>query len=165
MVNVKTAAIAAILACALGLIGFRFWPGDERAIRKQLALIEQAGSKEPTEQPIQSLIKVRQLAELFHDPCRLEVEAVDYAGDYSRKQIMDHIALARASYARARVSLHDVVVDIPHKSIAVVRCTLRVQGESSGQPVADVQEVRADLRKIEGAWLFTGVRLIEVLER
>lgn len=165
MVNVKAAAIAAILACALGLIGWRFWPGDERAIRTQLALIEQAGSKEPAEQPIQSLIKARQLAELFHDPCRLEVEAVDSAGEYSRKQIMDHIALIRASYAKARISLHDVVVDIPQKSIAVVRCTLRVQGEGSGQPVADVQELHADLRKIEGDWLFTGVRLIEVLER
>ena len=99
MVNVKTAAIAAILACALGLIGFRFWPGDERAIRKQLALIEQAGSKEPTEQPIQSLVKGRQLAELFHDPCRLEGEAVDYAGDYSRKQIMDHIAIACTTWS------------------------------------------------------------------
>lgn len=165
MVNVKSAAIAAILACALGLIGWRFWPGDERAIRTQLALIEQAGSKEPAEQPIQSLIKARQLAELFHDPCRLEVEAVDSAGEYSRKQIMDHIALIRASYAKARISLHDVVVDIPQKSIAVVRCTLRVQGEGSGQPVADVQELHADLRKIEGDWLFTGVRLIEVLER
>lgn len=165
MVNVKAEAIAAILACALGLIGWRFWPGDERAIRTQLALIEQAGSKEPAEQPIQSLIKARQLAELFHDPCRLEVEAVDSAGEYSRKQIMDHIALIRASYAKARISLHDVVVDIPQKSIAVVRCTLRVQGEGSGQPVADVQELHADLRKIEGDWLFTGVRLIEVLER
>jgi hypothetical protein len=165
VVNVKSAAIAAILACALGLIGWRFWPGDERAIRKQLALIEQAGSKEPAEQPIQSLIKARQLAELFHDPCRLEVEAVDSAGEYSRKQIMDHIALIRASYAKARISLHDLVVDIPQKSIAVVRCTLRVQGEGSGQPVADVQELHADLRKIEGDWLFTGVRLIEVLER
>lgn len=165
MVNVKTAAIAAILACALGLIGWRFWPGDERAIRKQLALIEQAGSKKLTEQPIQSLVNARQLAALFHDPCQLEVETVDSAGEYSRKQIMDHITLVRASYTRASVSLHDVVVDIPQDATAVVRCTIRVQGEGTGLAVADVQELRADLRKIEGDWLFTGVRLVEVLER
>ena len=34
-----------------------------------------------------------------------------------------------------------------------------------GQPVADVQELRAELRKIEGDWLLTHVTLIEVLER
>ena len=165
MVNVKTVAVAVMLALALGFIAFRFWPSDERAIRKQLALIEEAGSKEPTEKPIQALVKAKQLAGLFHDPCRLEVEAVDYAGEYPRKQIMDRITLVRASYTRARVSLHDVVVDIPQDATAVVHCTIRVQGEGTGQPVADVQELRADLRKIEGDWLFTAIRLVEVLER
>ncbi|ADW18281.1 hypothetical protein Despr_2134 [Desulfobulbus propionicus DSM 2032] len=165
MVNKKTIVLGLLLVVAAVVLVVRLWPSDERAIRKQLALIEEAGSKEASEQPLESLLKAKQLAALFHDPCELIVEAVTYHGLYSRKEIMDRINLVRANYRTARVSLHDVTIAIPGDNNAVVNCTIRLSGEGKGQPVADVQELRAELRKIEGDWLLTHVTLIEVLER
>ena len=163
--NVKTVVLALVLAVLAGVLVIRFWPSDERAIRKQLTLIEETGSKAAAEQPLESLLRAKQLAGLFHDPCELIVETVKYQGEYSRKEIMDRINLVRNTYRTVRVALHDVVIEIGKEGTAVVRCTIRLSGEGKGQPVADVQELRAELRKIEGDWLFTSLTLVEVLER
>jgi hypothetical protein len=71
----------------------------------------------------------------------------------------------RNNYRKVEVRLHDVAIEIGQEGAAVVRCTLRLRGEGKGQPVADVQELRAELRKIESDWLFTSLTLVEVLER
>jgi hypothetical protein len=71
----------------------------------------------------------------------------------------------RNNYRKVEVRLHDVAIDIGQEGRAVVHCTLRLRGEGKGQPVADVQELRAELRRIKGDWLFTRLTLVEVLER
>jgi hypothetical protein len=47
----------------------------------------------------------------------------------------------------------------------VVGGTIRLRGQGRGEAIADVQELRAEMGKIDGQWLFTAVELIEVLER
>lgn len=165
MVNVKTLVLIISIAILAGYIAIRFWPGDERAIRKQLALIEEAGSKGAAEQPIEALFKAKQIADLFADPCLLTVEAVRYAGSYPRKQIQDRIVMVRAFYAQARVSLHDISIEIAETNTAVVHGTIRLRGEVKGEAIADVHELRAEMKKIDGNWLFTSVAIVEVLER
>ncbi len=165
MVNVKKAVIGLFVVLAAGYVVFRFWPGDESAIRKQLALIEEKGSKEVSEKPIEGLLRSKQLAGLFHDPCALTVDSFDYNGEYSRKQIMDRITTVRSSHNQLRVKLYDVSIDCPQEQTATVLFTLRLNGTYRGNGIADVQEVEATLRKIEGDWLFTSVRIVEVLEK
>lgn len=165
MVNIKNIVIVLLVILAAGFIAIRFWPGDERAIRKQLALIEEAGSRDPAEKPVESLLKSRQIAGLFNDPCELTIEAADYRGVFDRKQIMDRLALVRSSSSRVIVEIYDISIDFPEKQTAAVSLTLRLRSESGNDTVADVHEVAATLRKIEGTWLFTSVRIVEVLER
>lgn len=166
MVNLKTLVLTILVGVAV-VIAWHYWPSDERAIRKQLARIETLGSKEVAEKPLDSLLRARQLAELFTDPCTLQVETGDFSGQYPRKRIQERIALARGFYTRATVSLHDLAIDIPETTppTATVRCTLRVKGDGTSQQVADVQEVRAEMRKLKGEWLFAAVTLVEVLQR
>lgn len=165
MVNVKTLVFIILIVFLAGYLAIRFWPGDERAIRKQLALIEEAGSKGAAEQPIEALFKAKQMADLFADPCLLTVEAVQYAGSYPRKQIQDRVAMVRAFYTQVRVSLHDITIDIAETNTAVVRGTIRLRGEVKGEAIADVHELRAEMKKIDGNWLFTSVTIVEVLDR
>lgn len=165
MVNIKNTVIVLLVVLAVGFIAFRFWPSDERAIRKQLALIEEAGSRDPAEKPVEFLMKSRQIAGLFNDPCELTVEAADYRGVFDRKQIMDRITLVRSSFNRVIVDLYDISIDFPEKQTAAVSLTLRLRSESGSDTIADVHEVAATLRKIEGTWLVTSVRIVEVLER
>lgn len=163
--NIKKILIAVLLAVVLGLLAVRFWPSDERAIRAQLHLIEEAGSKQPAEQPVEALVKATQLAELFNDPCRLVVTAAHHADTYPRKQIQDRIVMARALYSEVQVTLHDIAIALAENQTAVVRGTIRLRGQSKGEAIADVQELRAEMGKIDGAWLFTSVEIVEVLER
>jgi len=165
VVNVKMLVLIISIAILAGYLAIRFWPGDERAIRKQLALIEEAGSKGAAEQPIEALFKAKQIADLFADPCLLTVEAVRYAGSYPRKQIQDRIVMVRAFYAQASVSLYDITINIAETDTAVVRGTIRLRGEVKDEAIADVHELRAEMKKIDGNWLFTSVTIVEVLER
>jgi hypothetical protein len=164
-VNLKTFVLVALVVGAATVVAMRYWPGDERDIRKQIGHLETLGSKEADEKPIESLVRARQLAALFHDPCTLQVESVDFKGEYGRQQIQERIAMARGFYTEAKVSVHDLVLEIPGNNTARIRCTLRVKGRGKSQPIADVQELEAGLRKREGDWLFTTVTLVEVLER
>ncbi|MGD9949760.1 MAG: hypothetical protein AB7U29_14960 [Desulfobulbus sp.] len=163
--NIKKLVPVALVAMALIVVGIRYWPSDERAIRKQIAQIETLGSKAADEKPIESLLRAKRLAALFNDPCILQVEAADFTGEYPRKQIQDRIAMARAFYTNATVSVHDLSINILDKERTKILCTLRVKGSGKNRPVADVQELEADLRKVEGDWLFTQLTLVEVLER
>lgn len=163
--NIKKILVAVLLAGVLVLLAVRLWPSDERAIRAQLHLIEEAGSKQPTEQPVEALVKATQLAELFNDPCRLVVTAAQHADTYPRKQIQDRIVMARALYAEMEVTLHDIAIALAENQTAVVRGTIRLRGQSKGEAIADVQELRAEMGKIDGTWLFTSVEIVEVLER
>ncbi|WP_319585905.1 hypothetical protein [uncultured Desulfobulbus sp.] len=152
-----------VLVAAVG--AFRFWPSDERAIRQQLAVIEEAGSKEPAEKSIEALFKAKQIAALFSDPCQLTVASASHAGEYPRKQIQDRLLMVRGFYTQAKVSLHDITIDITPEKTAVVRGTIRLRGEGAGGKVADVHELRAEMRSIDGKWLFTTVEIVQVLER
>lgn len=163
--NVKTIVIVVLLAVVAGVAAYRFWSSDERAIRRQLVLIEEAGSKDAAEQPMEGLLKAARLAGVFSDPCQLTVESGHHVGSYPRKQIQDRIVLVRAMYTRVEVSLHDIAIDLSGKNTAAVRGTIRLRGQGKGEPVADVQELRAEMAKSNGQWLFTSVTIVEVLER
>lgn len=167
MVNLKNLILAVCLATVAVVAAVRFWPSDERAIRQQVAKIEALGSKASDEKTVESLLRARQLAELFADPSALQVEHANFTGQYPRKQIQERILLARGFYTSAIVSVHDLTINIPttDPKTATIHCTLRVKGEGKSQPVADVQELSAELHKINGDWLLASVTLVEVLER
>jgi hypothetical protein len=166
VVNVRYLVIAVLITLVAGVVAVRFWTSDERAIRRQLTLIEEAGSKAAAEKPIEGLFKARQIAELFSDPCLLTVESAQHAGSYARKQIQDRVVMVRAAYTQASVSLYDVAIDISEEKTAVVRGTVRLRGRQAGEAaVADVHELKAEMRPIDGKWLFTTVEIVQVLER
>ena len=161
--NKKAVCVAVAAALVAGVVTYLWWQGDERLIRKQLALIEEAGSKSEAEQPMEGLVKATRLAALFSDPSRLTVEAVQHDGSYPRKQIQERILLARSLFARVDVSLHDLTIELAKNKTAAVHGTLRLHGKSPGAPVADAQEFRGEMAKIDGQWLFTSVTLVEIL--
>ena len=100
--NLKKLILTAMVALMVVMVGLRYWASDERAIRKQVAKIEALGSKTRDEKPIDALIRARQLADLFHDPCSMQVESADFSGEYSRKQIQDRIRHGQRLLYRGR---------------------------------------------------------------
>jgi hypothetical protein len=78
---------------------------------------------------------------------------------------MERLARMRSFYSQMTVNLHDVTLQFPEKVTAAVRLTLRLSGESGQEKYFDVYEVAARLRKNEGTWLLTSVRMVEVPEK
>ncbi|MBM9614534.1 hypothetical protein JWJ90_09550 [Desulfobulbus rhabdoformis] len=163
--NSKKLILVGIVAVILIILGFTLWPGDKRAIRKQVARMEELASKAPDEKAIDSLFRARNMAKLFHDPCTLEIEYADFVGEYSRKNIQDRIVLARNSFSQVKVSTHDLDISLLGNKQASLLCTLRITGKGAGSQVGDVQELEANLKKMDGDWLFTKLAMVEVLER
>ena|GEM_PF-720789 len=159
-------SVAVVIALIAGVIAYRlWWPSDEHAIRKQLALIEKAGSKKEGEQSMEGLVRATQLAALFGEPCRFVMEPVQHDGTYPRKLIQERILLVRSTFANVEVSLHDIAIERIENKTATVRGTLRLRGKSIGDQVADAQEFQTEMAKIDGQWLFTSVTLVEVLQQ
>ncbi|MBM9535843.1 hypothetical protein [Desulfobulbus alkaliphilus] len=165
MVTTKNAGILLLVLLAVVFALFRLLPSDEKAIRKQLTVFAQNASKKADEKPVEGLRKSRRIADLFNDPCRISVEAVDFTGTFSRQQIMDRILMVRATFNAVTVKLHDISIQVSEENSADVRMTLRLSGQRQDHAVADVQEISATLEKIDGDWLFTSVRVVEVLSR
>lgn len=165
MITVKNMFVAALIALIVGGSAFWLWPNDARAIRSRLAVIEKAGTKKAGEHALEGQLKARKIAELFQDPCQLRVETIKFEGSYSRQQIQDRVAMIRASFTKADVDLYDVGVELSAEKTAMVQGTVRLLGARTGDPMADVQEFRAEMLKDNGQWFFTTVTIVEVLDR
>lgn len=156
----------ALIGLVFGLLAavFWLWPSEDRAIRRQLTRVEELASKAVVESTLKAALKVRQLSELCTDPCRIEVAAHQLAGDLSRQQLQQRLLLARGLYDQATVRWYDLTIQHQGHE-AQVRGTLRIQGQSGGKPLADVQEVAGELVKIDGSWQIRAITLVAVLER
>jgi len=158
-------AVVTVVVLITGIVAYRLWFGDERAIRKQLALIEEIGSKSKTEQPMEGLVKATRIAALFSDPSLLIVELVRYDDYYYRKQIQEYVIMVRSLFAEVEVSIHDIAIERIVNKASVVRGTLRLHGKAIGEPVADTHKFQAEVAKIDGQWLFTAVTLVGIIEQ
>nr|WP_320012324.1 hypothetical protein [uncultured Desulfobulbus sp.] len=143
--------IAVVVAISLGLM---LWPGDKRAIRKQVSQMEQLASKNQNEKTLDSLFRARKLAQLFQDPSVLAIQYADSNGEFSRKDIQDRILLARKTFTQVKVSAHDLNIRLTGKGYASLLGTLKIKGTGEGSDIGEVQELEAILQKVNGDWLF-----------
>jgi hypothetical protein len=129
VVTMKNAGILLLVIVAIGFALFRLLPSEEKAIRKQLTVFTQNASKKADEKTVEGLRKSRRIVGLFHDPCRVSVDTVDFTGTFSRQQIMDRITMVRAAYNVVSLTLHDISIQLSEENTADVRMTLRLSGQ------------------------------------
>ena len=155
----------AVVVAAFLLYNF-FFKDEEEAVRKQFEVLAESTSKEPGEQPLIAIQKAGQIGSLFADICRLKVTTTPFSGEYTPKEIIDRTIMARASFAQATIKFYDVNIDFPIDGVANVVATVRLTGKSSREKdVTDTHEIEAILKKIDGDWLFTELKVVEVLEK
>jgi uncharacterized protein YchJ len=112
------------------------------------------------------LYKTQRLGELFAPTCVLEVDRYGLAGTYTPGEVSSQAARARPRLARLVLSFHDLQVRFPTKDTAEAEFTARVVAQwDSGGAVEDTAEVRSELRRIEGKWLFCRFSEVTVLQR
>ncbi len=165
MVNSKGLIGVCIAALLVVVLVFVLLPNKEKQVRKRLRQLVEYVSREADEPPLASLQKGRRIGLFFADPCRVILQGKMDEKELRRKEITDRVVLIRNTYSQLQVKFHDVSIVFPAETTADIHMTMRLTGVTAGSDMADVQEVEARMKKLDGEWLFTDVTLVEVLAR
>ncbi|MBC8000956.1 MAG: nuclear transport factor 2 family protein [Opitutaceae bacterium] len=164
MISVKRILLVAAIA-GLGLVvWFKFFPGDEKVIRKQLEKVARLASFSADEAPLTRLGNAKELANSFTPDVRIEInlQGLREQSIEGRDRVFEMGMAARGAGPGAKVELIDPVVDFPgSRDSAIVGLTLKVQ--VSGQPDLGVQEMRLTMKKLSGEWLIQRVETVKTL--
>jgi len=148
-----------------GAWGWRtLFPGPEQVIKNRLAQLARAASTTGEEGLLAKAAQVQKLTSFFTPDVELLIDIPgQYNADISGLDDLTRMAaLARSSGKKIKVQLLDVsVVVAPDQNSAEVHMTgtATVSGERDPQ----VQELRAQLRKVDGQWLINQVRTVRTL--
>ena len=159
---------AVIVLVILGLVAAGFLilrPNREKQVRKQLDRLVEYVDKKPGEPAMTTLGKIGGTGKLFADTCRVEVDRPPTEGEFSRKEVMDRINVARGYFSELHLRLYDVSILFPTDSRAKVLLTLRIHGTRDNEINVDTRELEFILDRIDGKWLFSRVRMVVVLEQ
>jgi hypothetical protein len=166
MVNSKNLIFAALLAGAAVFAAFLFFQGDEAKIKKKFhALAEQAG-KNGNEHDLIAAKKAHQIEQLFFGTVRIEIPSYEIDKSFPRSEISPNVLYARARYQKISLEFYDFRFSFSGKEKAVVNLTGVLDAVlQSGEQISEIHEAACTLEKIEGEWLFTGIREVDVLEK
>lgn len=154
-----------VVALAAGALGWLLWPSEEGRVRAHLDALAKAASRPVRETDFERVARIAVLAR------GLAQDAVfDPGGGRSPVTGRDAIAALASRAAPSgpwEIRLADVVVSLGEDGrSAEVDATVIARGDGSrSDALVDAQEVRFDLRRIEGQWLVTGALVVAALER
>ncbi|MFP4225638.1 MAG: nuclear transport factor 2 family protein [Desulfobacterales bacterium] len=168
---VRSKPLILIIAClAAGLVGFFiFYQTDAEKIHSRLDELADRVSKTEPENELMAAGHAKNIAELFTDPCVLEIPHTPYreiSGEFSRQDIRAYAMSGRGRYKQIQLNIYDISIDFPDETTANVRLTARVKtGENDGTQFDEFNELACEFVKIEGDWYIHRVAAVEVLER
>lgn len=159
--------IIALAALTIGIVVvLRLFPGEERKVRKQFALLSKCVSKGSRENPITTASKVQKLRALLAENCTLKTHIPEFSGRFTGQELSSLIAQARLQFSSLSAKFYDVEIDFPEENTATATVTLTVAGTmTDGVRMDETHELECVLKEVEGKWLFSECQVVEVLTR
>lgn len=157
--------VAAALLIALGLWLYRvLFPTDETRIRKLLAEVAETASLKPNENPLVRLGAAGKLAGFFSGDAiiHVDVEGVRDRTIQGRDELQQVVAAARASLQSAAIRFPDVSLTVEPDGLSAVANVAAV-ADVNGEKNTVVQELKMNLKKIEGKWRISQVDTVRTL--
>lgn len=145
-----------------------FWLGssDDKKIRKQFAKLAENVTKEPKEGNILMVCKMQVLGTLFATPCDIDIPGSHLSGTYSPEEILSNVSRARMRFSSLKLEIYDVKVNITGENTANAVFTARLSGVVNNDKSADeIRELDAVMEKIDGKWIFSSFKVVDVLEK
>ncbi len=159
----RLALLAALLSG--GIWGWhRLFPGPEEIIKRRLAQLAQAASTSGDEGLLAKAAHVQKLTSFFTPDVEIVIDMPgQYSADITGADELTRMAAAARSMGKSiKVELVDVSVALgPDKASAEAHMTGKatVTGDRSLQ----VQELKAQLRKVDGQWLISRAETVQTL--
>lgn len=154
-----------IVAGVLAYFGYqKFFPSEEKRIRLLLTDVAEVASFPANEKPLNRLASANRLAGFFSANAEINVQ-LPVEGSRTiqgRDEILQVALAARSRLSGVRVEFLDTIVTLdPEKQSATAELTAKIT--QSGQRDFGVQELKFQLKKIDGTWRITRVDTVRTL--
>jgi hypothetical protein len=152
-----TIVAVVLLAIMVAAIAYRYWPSDEREIRRHVSNLAEALTVPAGETEVARLTRVAALREYFAPDVRIRIGAEEIV---SRDALMAAIGRLPAPPGGVTVEFVDVTVMLAEDhSSADVTLTAKIAStdRQTGEKTLDVQGIEAQMRDTEGDWVITTV--------
>ena len=150
---------------ALGVwVWWTFFPSPERAVRKVMAEVAHAASFPANEGPLAVAANSQRLASFFTTDNIIMVDVPGRARQTfgGRDELLQVAMHARPVLGSLKVEFLDTTVTVdPGRSSATVVLTLKAKAAVERDLV--VQEMKFELKKIDGTWLINRVETVRTL--
>ena len=147
-----TLVAALLLALMIAGVAYRYWPSDERSIRRHLSNLAEALSFPLAESNEERLTRIAVLREYFAPDVRVELDALEIT---SRDEIIGLLSAYRPPPGGVNVEFVDVVVTIAddHSSAAVTLTAKLSSTDAQGVSTLDERVADITMRNLDDDWV------------
>ena len=166
MEKIKYIIIAAMVLAAGIIVFLIFSQSEEAKVKKQFHVLAEKMKKTPNETPLIGAARASRIKELFAETCTVHAPAYSFSRDISSQDLPSLVLTTRSRYSEISLEFYDFVIEFPAEDSALVNLTAAMTGKlTPGEYVDDVHELKCELKKTEGIWLFKEIEVVEVLKR
>jgi len=166
MVNSKHIFAGCGLAAIAIATFFLFFQSDTAKIKKCFSTLSGQMERSGDEHELLAAAAARKIESLFAETVRIEIPSYDIDQTFARNDISPHVLYARSQYKDISLKFYDFQIEFPAEGAAHVTLTGMLKATTSaGERVEETHELECELKKMEDAWLLTGVKGVDVLEK
>jgi Domain of unknown function (DUF4440) len=153
-----TIVAAILLAVMIAGIGYRYWPSDERAIRRHLSNLAEALSFPLTESEEERLTRIAVLREYFAPDVRVIVDDRELT---SRDEIINVLARYQPPPGGVNVEFVNVAITLAqdHESATVTLTAKMSLTNDKGVSTVDERAANLTMRNVDNDWVIANAVL------
>lgn len=160
------AAVPLILVLAAGVWFFFFRQTEESIIRGRFREFSEAVEKRGPEGGITAVAAARRLGGFFAERTSVDVDGLTWLnGDYSPEVIVANAFRARAMFSRLSLEFNDIELEIRENTARVFFTAVLDADPKNRNPVREIRELEAGLRKVDGKWVFESFRVQDIIKK
>jgi hypothetical protein len=147
-----TVVAAILLALMVGGVTYRYWPSDERSIRRHLSNLAEALSFPSPESGEARLTRIAVLREYFAPDVRIRLDTGELT---SRDEIIGLLSRFQPPPGGVNVEFVDIVITLAddHESAAVTLTAKFSSTNSKGESTLDERVADVTMRNIDDDWM------------
>ena len=147
-----TAVAAVLLAMMIAGVAYRYWPSDERSIRRHLSNLAEALSFPVAESGEERLTRIAVLREYFAPDVRIGLDGRDIT---SRDEIIGLLSHYQPPPGGVNVEFVDIVITIAddHESAAVTLTAKMSTTDEQGVSTLDERVANITMRNFDDDWV------------
>jgi hypothetical protein len=160
-----TVVAAVLLALLVGGIAYRYWPDDDRAVRRHLIHLAEALSVPGRETEVERMTRVAALREYFAPDVQV---TADDRSITSRDDLIDLLLAWTPPPGGFSVEVADQTVTLAQdRATAKITLTAKVVSKdlTNGEAVVDARDLALVMAKAQGDWVITNAVARQMTER